>query len=123
MNIGMKQPNKLLKPWIECYWYVEFKDVAKKTETILPNGKIELIFALEGNYKVINRKTHKVKQAWISGIHHEPLHIQYSGNSNLVGVRFYPYGIFPFFHIPIHETVNQVENLKAFWGTFQDEIY
>lgn len=123
MNIGFKQPSKLLRPWVECYRNVEFQHVAEKTETILPNGKIELIFALEGNYKVINRKTHKMNQAWISGIHHEPLHIHYGGDSNLIGIRFYPHGIFPFFHIPIHETVNQVENLLEFWGSFQDEIY
>jgi AraC-like DNA-binding protein len=123
MKFTVRNPSPLLKPWIECYWNMEFRGAAEKTETILPNGKIEMIFALEGDYEVMNRNTYKMNQAWLSGIHHGPLKIHYSGNSNLIGVRFYPHGIFPFFDIPIHETINQVENLNSFWGSFQDEIY
>jgi AraC-like DNA-binding protein len=124
LKFEIRQPAKLLSPWVECYWKVELNTGANiKRETILPNGKIEMIFALEGNYHVINRKTHKMNQAWLSGMHHEPLEIQYSGKSNLIGVRFYPHGIFPFLNFPIHETVNQVENLKTIWGVFQEEIY
>eukprot|EP00130_Batrachochytrium_dendrobatidis_P008278 XP_006683153.1 hypothetical protein BATDEDRAFT_28718 [Batrachochytrium dendrobatidis JAM81] len=87
MKFEMRQPAKLLRPWIECYWNVELNIGANpKKELILPNGKIEMIFALEG-------------------------------------IRFYPHGIFPFLDIPIHETVNQVENLHTIWGVFQEEVY
>ena len=41
----------------------------------------------------------------------------------MIGIRFYPHGIFPFLNIPIHETVNHVENLNSFWGVFHDEIF
>lgn len=124
MKVEVRQPIKLLRPWIECYWNVKLTTGIKpKHEIILPNGKIEMIFALEGNYQVINRKTHRMKQAWLSGMHHEPLEIHYHGKSNLVGIRFYPHGIFPFLDIPVQETVNQVENLHLIWGRFQDEIF
>jgi AraC-like DNA-binding protein len=124
MRFENRQPTKLLCPWIECFWNVELNTgTSIKKETILPNGKIEMIFALEGNYHVLNRKAHKMNQAWLSGMHHEPLEIHYSGKSNLIGIRFYPHGIFPFLDIPIHETVNQVENLNSVWGGFQEEIY
>lgn len=122
--IDIRRPNEILRPWIECYWNVEQNIGAnEKTETILPNGKIEMIFAIEGNYQVINRQTNKMNHAWLSGIHHQPLQIKYSGKSNLIGVRFYPHGIFPFLNIPIKETINQVENLNSFWGVFQEEIF
>ena len=124
MKFEIRQPTKLLCPWIECYWNVQLNiGENPKSEIILPNGKIKMIFALEGNYQVINRRTHKMNQAWLSGIHHEPLEIKYNGKSNLIGVRFYPHGIFPFLNIPIHETVNQVENLNSIWGMFQEEIF
>ena len=58
----------------------------------------------------------------LSGMHHEPLEIQYNGKSNLIGIRFYPHGIFPFLDIPIQETVNQVENVNSIWGVLQDEM-
>ncbi|GAA0325500.1 helix-turn-helix domain-containing protein [Bacillus carboniphilus] len=124
MKFEIVQPTKLLRPWIECYWNVQLDTGAKpKNEVILPNGKIEMIFALEGNYQVVNRRTHKMKHAWLSGIHHEPLEIHYNGKSNLIGIRFYPHGIFPFLHVPIQETVNQVENLYAVWDVFYEEIF
>lgn len=82
-----------------------------------------MIFALEGQYKVMNRKTHAVKEAWLSGIHHDPLKINYYGKSNLVGFRFQPYGLFPFLSIPIYETVNEVEPLRTIWGGFYDELF
>ncbi|WP_181347438.1 helix-turn-helix domain-containing protein [Thalassobacillus sp. CUG 92003] len=124
MNVELAMPHRLLRPWIECYWHVELdRGGVKKTETILPNGKIELIFALEGNYHVLNRNSPRVKHAWLSGLHHTPLHIEYSGKSRLYGIRFRPHGIFPFFDIPIHETVNQVENLEYFWGALQGEMF
>ncbi|MFD1737836.1 DUF6597 domain-containing transcriptional factor [Bacillus salitolerans] len=124
MKVELSIPNKLVRPWVECYWNVEFDNGEHvKNETILPNGKVEMIFALEGNYRVMNRKTHNMKYAWMSGIHHEPLEIQYKGKSNLIGIRFYPHGLFPFFRFPIHETVNQVENLESIWGVFQEEMY
>ena len=123
MNFEVRQPNKFLRPWIECYWNVKLNIGPNlKNELILPNGKIEMIFALEGNYQVVNRKTHKVNDAWLSGIHHEPLEIQYKGKSNLIGIRFYPHGIFPFLDIPIQETVNQVENIHSLWGLLHEEI-
>ncbi|WP_078381720.1 helix-turn-helix domain-containing protein [Sutcliffiella halmapala] len=124
MNYHIKKPIKLLQPWIECYWQVQLNtgDFAKK-ETILPNGKIEMIFALEGNYQVGNRKTYRMKQAWLSGIQREPLHIAYKGVSNLIGVRFYPNGLFPFLPIPISETINEVEPLSLLWGSFADEVF
>jgi len=124
MIIEIKHPIKLLRPWIECYWNVKLDTGSNpKNEIILPNGKIEMIFALEGNYHVINRRTHKMKEAWLSGIHHEPLEIQYNGKSNLIGIRFYPHGIFPFLDIPINETVNHVENLHSIWNVFHEEIF
>ncbi|MFD1019569.1 DUF6597 domain-containing transcriptional factor [Thalassobacillus hwangdonensis] len=124
MRFEMRKPMKLLRPWIECYWNVELTTGTKvKKETILPNGKIEMIFALQGDYHVMNRSTKPMHQAWLSGIHHSPLEIQYSGSSNLVGIRFYPHGLFPFLNIPIHETVNQVEHLQSFWGQLQGEVY
>ncbi|MFC7371981.1 DUF6597 domain-containing transcriptional factor [Fictibacillus iocasae] len=124
MKVEIKQPDKRLRPWIECYWHVQLDTgVEPKNELILPNGKIEMIFALDGNYHVVNRRTNKMKQAWLSGIHHEPLEITYHGKSNLVGIRFHPHGIFPFLTIPVHEMVNAVEDLHAIWGVFHEEVY
>ncbi|MBM7095412.1 AraC family transcriptional regulator [Bacillus sp. H-16] len=124
MDVSVKQPHPALAPWVESYWSVDLDQGNKqKQETILPNGKVEMIFALKGNYNVTNRKTRQVKEAWLSGIHHEPLKIEYVGQSSLIGVRFYPQGLFPFFNLPIHETVNAVENLSDYWGTFYEQLY
>ncbi|WP_223700940.1 AraC family transcriptional regulator [Sutcliffiella deserti] len=124
MIYQIKKPSIHLLPWIENYWQVQLHTGEfMKNETILPNGKIEMIFALEGNYKVGNRKTYSVKHSWLSGIQHEPLHIQYNGASNLIGIRFHPHGLFPFLPIPINETINQVEPLSLLLGELANEIY
>ncbi|MGF3104818.1 AraC family transcriptional regulator [Rossellomorea sp. DUT-2] len=124
MKFEVRKPDTDLRPWVECYWNVELNTGPNdKTELILPNGKIEMIFALEGNYKMMNRRTRSVNQSWLSGCHYEPLEINYRGKSNLIGIRFYPHGIFPFLEIPIGETVNQVDPLHSIWGVFQKEMY
>jgi AraC-like DNA-binding protein len=123
MKFIIRKPHLLLRPWIECFWNVEHTlGQAGRSETILPNGKIEIIFALQGDYRIQNQKEMKVEHAWISGIHHSPLHIRYKGHSNLIGIRFLPNGLFPFLEIPVHETVNQVEHLSLHWGVFCEEI-
>lgn len=120
----MKWPDKPLQPWVECYWHVQlYTGMEGKRETIMPNGKVEMIFALEGDYRVGNRRTYRMKHAWLSGLQEEPLHIEYSGASNLIGIRFHPSGLFPFLQIPISETANEVEPLEMIWGSFADEIF
>ncbi|WP_152443633.1 helix-turn-helix domain-containing protein [Bacillus sp. THAF10] len=120
----MIKPTAALSPWVECYWQVQFESgLNVKEETILPNGKVEMIFALQGNYQVVNRKTKHVKEAWLSGLQLEPLHIEYSGTSNLVGIRFKPYGLFPFLTIPICETANFVEPCSDIFGSVYQQLY
>ncbi|MBM7620938.1 AraC-like DNA-binding protein [Bacillus tianshenii] len=124
MIYQIKRPDKRLQPWVECYWHVQLHTGKEgKRETILPNGKVEMIFALEGDYRVGNRRTYRMKHAWLSGLQEEPLHIEYNGASNLIGIRFHPSGLFPFLHIPISETVNEVEPLEMIWGSFAAEIF
>lgn len=124
MIYQMKRPDKRLQPWVDCYWHVQLHTgMEGKRETILPNGKVEMIFALEGDYRVGNRRTYSMKHAWLSGLQKEPLHIEYSGASNLIGIRFHPSGLFPFLQIPISETANEVEPLELIWGSFADEMF
>lgn len=116
-------PDRALRPWVDCFWVLNYQAGNNRiNETILPNGKIEIIFELEGNYSVTNRKTNRVKTAWLSGMHCEPLTISYSGHSHLVGIRFQPNGLYPFLSFPVHETVNQVENLNMIWGSDGEEV-
>ncbi|MGD6777268.1 AraC family transcriptional regulator [Sutcliffiella horikoshii] len=118
------KPNPVLAPWVDSYWQVQLDaGPTPKSETILPNGKIEMIFALHGDYTVVNRQTNKIHQAWLSGIQHEPLHISYKGKSNLIGIRFHTYGLFPFLRIPVNETVNAVEPLTDVIGKLYEQLY
>lgn len=118
------KPNPVLAPWVESYWRVQLDaGTTPKNETILPNGKIEMIFALQGNYKVTNRQTTNIHQAWLSGIQHQPLNITYNGKSNLIGIRFHPYGLFPFLRLPVNETVNAVEPLTDVTGKLYEQLY
>lgn len=118
------KPNPVLAPWVESYWSVQLDaGPIPKSETILPNGNIEMIFALDGNYTVVNRQTNKVHQAWLSGIQHQPLNISYNGKSNLIGIRFHPYGLFPFLRLPVNETVNAVEPLIDVTGKLYEQLY
>lgn len=119
-----RKPTPVLAPWVESYWQVQLDaGPTPKSEIILPNGKIEMIFALDGNYTVVNRQTNKVHQAWLSGVQHEPLNISYKGKSNLIGIRFHTYGLFPFLRIPVNETVNAVEPLKDITGKLYEQLF
>ncbi|KMJ58056.1 hypothetical protein AB685_14680 [Bacillus sp. LL01] len=119
-----RKPSPILVPWVEAFWHVQLDaGPIPKRETILPNGKIEMIFAIDGNYTVVNRQTNRMKQSWLSGIQHEPLHISYHGRSNLIGIRFHPNGLFPFLNLPVSETVNVVEPLNEIIGKVYDELF
>lgn len=106
------KPHPLLAPYIECYWKADAdKPPFRDTESLIPDGTIELMFNFGDDYAQIkNGAKETVKGSHIIGIRKQALQISQTSRQHIFSIRFRPGGSYPFFHIPAHLFAN------GFWG-------
>lgn len=115
----LHRPPEPLSAYIECFWFVQSGHPALLREKVLPNGVMELIFNLGAAFRVWDRgpSTEKtVRDVWLSGLHKQPIVIEQTGLSRMVGVRFKPGGAYPFLQIPVSEVSGLVIEMELLWG-------
>ena len=108
------KPNALLADYVKCYWFLE-KDYANgqdPAETILPDGCIDLIFQFGRRLHVLaNGETHQQPPAFLIGQLKQPMSLASDGVTTTFGIRFYPYGAYPFMPSPLKELVDHTTDL------------
>lgn len=95
------------------------------SETVLPNGAVELIVNLGSPHKVVDPKNTQATvftESWIAGIQQAPLTIQAVRESNLVGIRFRPGGCRPFLGAPLTEITDQVIEARELFGPLIEKL-
>jgi len=106
-------PHPLLAPYIETYWVSEGFYSEYKTERILPDGCVDIIFDLdenaEGEYlpEIIGTMTSFSD-------------IGYTGNMRMFGLRFNPAAITSFTRVPIDAITNKSVGIDSL---FDAEFY
>lgn len=114
-----------LKPYIEAIWYID-QQVPYGREKILPTGTIELIINFSSPFHLIDKRDptefFAAKNSWLVGLQTEYQINEITGYSHMLGIRFKPGGIAPFFPHPASDFHNQTVPLDAIWGNFADEL-
>lgn len=103
------QPSESLKRFIKCYWILEDDAAATAVQTIVPDGRAELIINLASPFE------HQKDQGWqrqpscfVVGQITGPLMVRPNGPAKILGVRFRPEGARHLLGIPMNELTNSV---------------
>ena len=121
MNLEIDIPSKPLDEYIDCIIYYSDYNPAHHIEKLLPDGKINLIIALDeiDRYtfepESLTEKT-KCTSAWISGMQKEYICFSAAQHSRMLVVQFKPNGAYPFFHLPLTELTDLVVDADLILG-------
>ena len=101
-------PSKALSGYIKCYWILESEFVPDEPERILPDGCTELIFHYGDQYERISEEgaTEQPKNLLVGQIK-RAIRLQPTGKTGMLGIRFYPWGLYPFTAMPVNELTEQ----------------
>ncbi|MGO0882002.1 AraC family transcriptional regulator [Clostridioides difficile] len=105
--------NVRLKPWVKFIWYLETKSNILLNNKLLPTDSIDIIINLSDvmEYKIENQ-SYNASNIHFNGIRDKYGFIIQRGNIRVMGISFYPFGLYPFLKIPISEFKSQIIDLK-----------
>lgn len=100
-------PSFPLDEFIDSIYYLR-GDMGNSQKKILPDFKTDLIFLFDSTMTGLPGpgKTYTISTSLIQGFRKDPLHFSYHGNTEMLGIRFLPYGFSQLFHIPPSEITN-----------------
>jgi len=114
MQFTRISPREELNNLIECYWTVESDDPAPLLQKIIPDGFPEMIFHFGDAYTI------KLRQQWelqpknlLAGQITSHFHLQNTGRSSILGIKFKPAALTHLFDISMHELTNRVVELNS----------
>lgn len=111
------QPDRLLAPFIECFWTLEGEPdpVGGTPERILPDGCVEIILNFAKRFTEIGERSEENLQPrhFLVGQMTRPVIIKPTGSVRLIGIRFHPGGTIPFVTMPMDEATDQIIELGA----------
>lgn len=87
-----------LAPWVKFIWHFEVEEADIHCK-LLPTDCIDIILNLSGNM-VYEVNSHRISAApfHINGLRSKHSYIHQTGNINILGISFYPFGLYPFVH-------------------------
>lgn len=120
MRYAEYQPHPHLALNIQCYWVFEARAATGEThdETLVPDGRCELIFHFGEIYAEVNAvgELQRQPRAIIAGQIDQPLVLRSTGSTGVIGVRFTPWGASQFVRPSMHEFSARRVALSDVWG-------
>ncbi len=121
MLIESHVPSHPLNGFIEVIIYFKGYTPEHSLEKVVPDGSSYLLIELDGMPRhtfdtVTGEKKGEFTKAWISGMHTDYLTISALPDSEMLAVKFKPYGAFPFLKSPISEFNNLVIGAEGALG-------
>lgn len=116
-------PHPHLQRLIKHYWVFRRKYVLEeqKKQSTLPDGCIDVIFHCGATYQGVNNQQ-KLPRSFITGQSLTANTFEVLGDTSIVGIRFFPWGLAAFSKIPINELNQQVVDVQDVWGEKMTEI-
>lgn len=124
MDYQTFQPHPDLADLIKCYWTLDSpKEDVPQTQTIVPDGCMEMIFHHGDLYKqYTDGKAIVQPRSCVFGQLTEPLKIEPTGITGIFSVRFHHDGFIPFATIPIKEMDDKAVSLEELFGNSGTEL-
>ncbi|HRH43667.1 MAG TPA: helix-turn-helix domain-containing protein [Pyrinomonadaceae bacterium] len=108
-------PSPNLRKYVKTFWVLKqsVNSIESATETILPDGSLEIVFNLGDEFRRIyaEGKHEKQPRSILVGQMRSSVQIQPSGGINLFGIRFQPLGAYHFFKFPLNELTDKIQSL------------
>lgn len=120
------RPAEQLAKFIKCFWVLEGpSSPSAGPERILPDGCTEIVFHIGDPFAQHNPNgtTEHQPLALLVGQMRHHLLIQPTGRVQVLGVRFWPGGAYPFLGVPQNEVAGRVIALDAIWGAITNELH
>jgi AraC-like DNA-binding protein len=115
----------LLKSYIKFFWELNIEN-AILNHKIIPQRNINLRFNLNDtpHYAQINGNEHLLDNVNFAGIQDRYInaHLKLNGKVHVLGICFYPDGLFPFLNIPVCEFKNQLLGAKEIGVRLMNDI-
>ena len=108
-------PIAALARYIKCFWVLEDEASSEpSTERILPDGCTEIVFNLADPFARHDADGSTTKQplALIAGQMRRHLLIEPTGRVEILGIRFWPAGAYPFLAFPQDEIADRVVDFE-----------
>lgn len=115
-----------LAPYVKCFWTLQIESVqaAQERERIMPDGTIELIFHYGDKYQQFDKSGGVLVQprSFLYGQLTSYIEIAPTGNTGIMGIRFYPHGLAAFINMPVSECTAQVVTVYDVFGASAAEL-
>ena len=105
--------NECLIPWVKFFWHIEAAN-ADIHYKLLPTDCIDVILNLADDV-VYETECNKIiaPPFHINGLRSKYSFIHQEKNIRILGISFYPHGLYPFVHKSLKEVQNKVVNLNG----------
>jgi AraC-like DNA-binding protein len=125
MNYAELPPPASLEPYIRCFWFLSGDDLGSAPQTIVADGRIEIILHLADPFQRIdaNGLGRAQDNVLISGQLTSPIQVRPDGIADIVGVRFRTAAASSFFRLPLSELNDRVEPLHQVSRRLARELY
>ncbi len=122
------QPGKELENFVECFWVIESDETISRTQKIIPDGFPEIIFHYGDAYRInIHGNWETQAKSLIAGQIKNHFHLQNSGASGIVGIKFKPAAIRHLFDLNMSDFTERVVPLAAvdnkFLRTLEERVF
>ncbi len=119
-------PSKHLSNYIDKYWYCQADELSNTTMSI-PFLNHELVINFCDNYSISRESDYDNefvnKRSWISGIQRTPTISKSTGQHEMMGVLFKPFGLKPFIKYHSSDFNNKYIDARLIFGnSFEDLI-
>ena len=116
-------PTAPLARYIKCFWVMQSPESSSQ-ERILPDGCTEIVFNLADPFtqQDLDNKTQRQPLTLLVGQMRRHLLIAPTGKVQLVGVRFWPGGAYPFLRLPQDEIADRVIALDMVGGAMGRDL-
>ncbi len=116
--------NNTLKQFIRNFWIIKSSQYEKINHKLLPVSTPDIILNV-GNPIVYNisGKNQQVGNVHVSTVKKTYCHIKQEGQLYVVGITFYPLGLYPLLKIPISEFTNKIIDANMIIPNITSELY
>jgi AraC-like DNA-binding protein len=121
MKVICYRPAPPLDAYVECFWYAESNDPARRRERALPTGAMDLVFSLHADCircfaSEADVVGHDARGAIVHGAQSRYFVLDAQPRSKTAGVHFRPGGGAALLGVPAGELTDRHIGLDALWG-------
>jgi hypothetical protein len=115
------RPKPPLSKFVDSFWLYEGYNAERRTEPILPTGRLELAINLRQDEMRfhdfdVSRTSTRFSAAVVSGAHGQRFVPAAREELCVIGVHFKPGGAFPFLGLPASDLADTHVDLDILWG-------